>query len=288
VRHPLSPALGAVLLSFAAIAIVACNPPPTSTTSPGGGGTGREPNAIVGRVTTETGQPVAGASLRIVGYTGGAGLGRDIETVTSEADGTYRYEVPKGLYEVLGDGPLTFDGQTYLFHLDPADGSCEQAESADGIAKDFVLRLQGFMQCLDGADPNGYLYYHGATVQAFSRLSAAGPDDVVEYVLEPSGPLADGRAGETLTMQRTVAAHSNTFGPLESTSYLHDIPLGRYELSASLLAADGSRSPLLVSSTDDPTPSNSVQIAFAPRLIVGTLSVGYSSTMPAVTVSEGS
>jgi hypothetical protein len=246
-----------------------------------------EAGAIRGRVTTETGSPVAGARLRIVGYTGGAGLGRDIETVTSAADGTYRYKVPRGQYEVLGDGPLEYDGQTYLFHLDPADGACDQALSDNGIVEDFVLRLHGLMQCLEGVDPNNADFYHGATVQAFSQLSGAAADDVVEYVFEPVGALADGSAGETLTMRRTVAAHSNFFGPLDGTSALHDIPLGRYEVTASLVGADGSRSPLLLSTLEATTPAESVEVTFDPRLIVETLSVGYSSSRPAITVHEG-
>jgi hypothetical protein len=88
-------------------------------------------------------------------------------------------------------------------------------------------------------------------------------------------------------MRRTVAAHSNFFGPLDGTSALHDIPLGRYEVTASLVGADGSRSPLLLSTLEATTPAESVEVTFDPRLIVETLSVGYSSSRPAITVHEG-
>jgi hypothetical protein len=299
--RPSLPSRLATLVVGAAI-VAACQPdggnggessrpiPPATQAVPGGTNgpapVRPEANVISGRVTTEVGTPVAGASLRIVGYTGGANLGQEIETVSSAADGTYRYQVPSGLYEVLGEGPLDFEGQTYLFLLDPADGSCEQEMSEAGIVKDFVLRLSGLMTCLDGVDPENYLFYHGAAVQLFSRLASAAPHDIVEYRLEPVGSLGDGSAGQVLTMQRTVTAHSSSFGPLDGTSYLYDIPLGRYLLSATLLAPAGPV-PLLVSTATDPTPAQSVEVSFDPRVIVGTLSVGFSSILPSITVQEG-
>jgi hypothetical protein len=259
--------------------------PRTSQPTPGGG-TVAEPNVIAGRVTTEDGRPISTASLRIVGYTGGASLGQHIETVTTGADGTYRYEVPNGLYEVLGQATVDFEGQTYLFDLDPADGSCDQQLSDDGIVKDFVLRLTGLIMCFDGVDPDNYLFYHGATIQLSSGLASAAPHDIVEYTLAPLGPLADGSSGTTLTMQRTVAAHSTSFGPLDQTWVLYDIPLAQYDVSAALLAG-GQRIPLLVSTDAAPTPEASVEVSFDPKVVVGTLSSGYSALIPALDIHDG-
>jgi hypothetical protein len=276
------------------VLLAACNPAPVQTggpsaTQPGVGTSGpttvAEPNVIKGRAATEAGTPVAGASVRIVGYTGGSNLGQEIETVTTDADGTYRYEVPRGLYEVHAVGPLDFEGRAYLFELVPADGSCEQQPSDAGIVKDYVLRLSGLQACIDGGvNPDNYLFYHGATVQLSNRLAAAAPSDVIEYRLEPVGALADGRPGSVLTMQRTVAALSSYAGPIADTAYLHDIPLARYAASATLVAADGTRTPLLVSV--DGTPARSVEISFEPRLIVGSPAVGYSSLMPMLAVHD--
>ena len=256
---------------------------PGPTTVPGAS-TVREPNVIRGRVTTETGSPISGARLRIVGYTGGRGLGQEIETVTTGADGTYRYAVPTGLYEVLGEGPLDFDGRTFLFNLDPADSSCEMQLSDSGIVKDFVLRLTGLQMCFDGVDPENYLFYHGAPVQLFGSLSTAALDDIVEYRFEPAGPFADGRPGSAFTVQRTVAAHSASAGPIEGTWVLHDIPLARYTVSA-VLMSDGLQRPLRVSTDAEPTPADSAELVFLPREIVGELSVGYR--IPTLTVSDG-
>ena len=242
-----------------------------------------ESGVITGRVTTEQGDPVAGAKIRVVGYVGSDTLGRDIETVTSGSDGVYRYEAGAGLYEVLGVAPLSFDGGTYLFDLEPADGSCDQEMAEDGIVEDMVVRLTGISPCNTGADPTAYLEYHGAAVQLFGRLSGSrSGDTVIEYVLDPVTPLADGSQGETLTLRRTIDALQTSFGPLESSWILHDIPLARYEVTASLVDG-GTRVPLQVS-VDGGAAGTSAELAFGPRVIVGTPSVGY--TMPSLTVSE--
>jgi hypothetical protein len=233
-----------------------------------------EAGVITGRVVTEQGAPIGGAQLRIVGYTGSDNLGQDIETVTSGPDGVYRYEAGSGLYEVLGVAPLEFDGQTYLFELEPVDGACNQEFSEAGIVEDMVLRLTGISPCDQAADPTNYLEYHGAAVQLFNQLSGSyGSDAVVEYVLEPATPLADGSPSETLTLSRTIDALQTSFGPIEGTWVLHDIPLARYEVTASLVEG-GSRVPLRVS-LDSGGPADSVELAFEPRVIVGTPSVGY-------------
>ncbi len=264
------------------------NPPATHSVpaATGGGAAPLDPeaNVITGRVMTKDGRPIPTGSLRIVGYTGGASLGQEIETVTTGGDGTYRYEVPRGLYEVLGQATVDFGGQTYLFNLDPADGSCEQQMSDSGIVKDFVLSLTGPMMCLDGFNPENYLAYHGATVQLFNQTTAA-PHEVVEYLFQPTSDLADGSPAQPLTMQRTIAAHTTSAGPLDDTWVLHDIPLAQYVVSAALIAPDGSRQPLLLSTDAQPTPSQSVELSFAPRIIVGTLSVGF--VIPNLTVHEG-
>lgn len=260
---------------------------PGLPTTPTAGPVSREEDVISGRVTTAAGAPVAGAEIEVVGYTGGPDLGQHIETVATGADGTYRYEVPNGLYEALGTATLEFEGKTYQFLLDPADGSCEQEMSDAGIVKDFVLRLSGLQMCLDGGvEPDNYLFYHGAPVQLSSDLATAAPHEVVEYTLQPVGALADGSPGAPLAFQRTVAAHTNYFGPIDDTAALYDIPLGRYVVSAALLAPDGRRLPLLVATDAAPTPAQSVELWFEPREVVGTLTTGY--VMPTLYVSEGS
>lgn len=257
---------------------------PGTTAGPIAPGPDAESNVITGRVTTEAGDPVSTAQLRIVGYTGGAALGQEIETVTTDASGVYRFEAPPGLYEVLGTATLDFDGQTYLFRLDPVDGSCDQAMSNEGIVEDFVLRLTGLFMCVDGVDPDSYAYYHGATVQLFNGLTTAAPHDVVEFTLQPIGRLADGRAAEVIRLERTVAALSTSAGPIEDTWVLHDIPLARYSVSAALATPGGSQ-PLLLSTDTQTTPSAAVDVLFDARSVFGEPTEGYA--IPSVSVHDG-
>lgn len=283
------------LVLAAGFAAAACAPAATST--PGKPGstaqavstrsvptTPSEANVITGRVATEAGQPISGARMRIVGYTGGASLGRDIETVESGSDGVYRYAATSGLYEVLGTAAIQFDGQTYVFNLEPADGTCDQELSEDGIVKDFVLRLTGISPCNVAADPENYAEYHGAAIQLFDQLTAAyGADAVIRYTLEPMGSLVDGSTGETLTFTRTVAALHTSAGPIESTWIIHDVPLTRYRVTASLTNGASGEVPLLLA-TGSGAPAASVELAFEARLVVGTPDVGYR--IPNLTVSD--
>jgi hypothetical protein len=215
-----------------------------------------EPGVVKGRVTDEQGDPIAGAAVRVTGYTGGSN-GHDDNLVTNAA-GEYRAEVPNGMYEVLGTGPLTFDGGTYTMNLRPTDGDCDMEELGGGIVEDLVLPLTGLDICADGADPEEYGSYSGATVNLLPLVSVA-PGARVAVTLEPIGPLADGSTGSPITFNRTGAALTTGFGPLESTSYLADIPLGRYRITGT---ADGQTLRFRVG--HDGTPVEALEFGFEP------------------------
>jgi hypothetical protein len=252
--------------------------PNSTATAPGtiGSPIAREANVITGRVTTEPGDPVAKAQVRIVGYIGGATLGRDIETVETGADGTYRYDVPSGQYEVLGTGAIAFNGQTYVFDLEPADGSCDFQMSDDGIVKDLVLRLTGLKSCRRDPLPDNNNSYNGATIQLMDQMTGShGQDAVVEFTLAPVGPLADGSSGQTLTMSRTVAGLHTGFGPIDGTSVLYDIPLASYRVTATIAESGGQPVALFVSTLTDPTPTAETDVTFDARKLLGDPTVGY-------------
>lgn len=293
-----SPTIPAVPRAFVTIAVIvpllvlaACQPGPTRTpvrpgstsqpnTTPaataGSPVTPAEANVITGRVTTELGEPIPGARMRIVGYTGGATLGREYETIETDADGVYRSQVPNGLYEVLGMASVPFDGQVYVFNLEPADGRCDQQMSDDGIVADFVLRLTGIHPCNTAADPDTYTSYHGAAIQLFGRFTGLySPDAVVVFTLAPFGPLADGGSGDGLTLTRTVGAFATSAGPIEETWLLHDIPLGQYDVSAVLVEPGGDPAPLFLARDTSSAPARSVDMSFGARLVLGTPDVGY-------------
>ena len=237
-------------------------------------------NVATGVVTNAEREPVAGATIRLIAFASGSDVGEERLAVETDENGVYRTEVPLGLYEVHGEVDLELDGQTIIVPLQPADRSCERRLSSDGIEVDFELQLSGLIACPAGADPDDPASYLGAAVRLVAELDPAPPDDaIVEYTLVPLGPLADGTGGGTLTYQRSIAAHRATSGPLHETALIHDIPLGAYELSAELLAIDGSRTPLLVATEVSPQPAVTVELHFGPGATPGNL------TVPTLTVS---
>jgi hypothetical protein len=223
---------------------------PTSTMSaPAPRAPGAERNVIKGVVRDEQGDPVQGARIRILGYTGNPnGLsGADyIKDAVTDAQGAYRLAVPAGLYGVSGAVDVAFDGKTYKsLYLHPADGNCEKQMSEGGIVKDFVFRLTGLMKCLTNPDPKNEGSYSGASVLLSHQSPKSLPGDArLTLTLTPTGPLADGSAGKPLTFTRTAAALVNFAGPLETTNILHDIPLGRYRLTGFATLPSGSRQDL--------------------------------------------
>lgn len=283
-RHPHGARKALATFALVALALAACTPGPGPGGNQGGSGPGT-PNVVSGRVTTEDGRPIAGARVRITGYVGGSQLGQDLVTLETGSDGAYAFEVEPGLYSVRAETTVAFDGQTYLFDLDPVDRTCDQAMSNGGIVEDWVLHLQGMWACAGQPNPDNHAEYHGAAVQLFNRTEAARPaDTVVRFLFEPLTPLADGRPGAPITMDRTIQAFQTSYGPIDDTWVLYDIPLARYRVTAAAITSGGSAEPLLLSTEAAPTPAEAVEIAFAARKVVETPVVGYA--IPSLTIHD--
>ena len=186
-------------------------------------------HVVNGTVRTADGRPLAGATIRISGATG-AGRGTTVKT-QSDRNGNYRIEVRPGDYDVDAFYDLTFDGETYReLRLDRTNDDCGRQLSQAGIVRHFVLRLSGLLRCTPNFDPNQPGSYAGATVLiAPGSLPAS---TAVRFTFTPVGPLADGTTGKVLTFDRTGAMLARAGGRLGETAWLHDIPLGRYRVSA--------------------------------------------------------
>jgi hypothetical protein len=171
--------------------------------------------------------------------------------------------VPLGHYNVDGFADITYDGQTYQeFWLDRVSGGCDRVMSDKGIVRNFVLRLSGPKRCTNGSSPNNPNSYNGAYITAMS--SAFPADAVITFTLRPVGLLADGSRGQILTMRRTGAALQKGGGPIDDTSFLYDIPLGRYRMSAEARYADGSRRGVTLELRDGTGASGTdIEVAFA-------------------------
>ena len=196
------------------------------------------PNVVEGTVKTVDGRPVPGATIRIAGAIGAA-RGTAI-SATTDANGRYRVRVPLGHYNVDGFADIEYEGQKYKeLWLDRGDAPCERVMSDKGIVRNFILRLSGPKRCTNGLSPNNPDAYNGAYITA---MTSSFPDDaVITFTLTPLGPLADGSRGRPLSITRTGAALKTGGGPIRETSFLHDIPLGRYRVAAEVRYANGKR-----------------------------------------------
>jgi hypothetical protein len=194
------------------------------------------PNTVEGTVRTVDGRPVPGATIRIAGATG-AGRGTSIKATTG-ANGRYSVKVPLGHYDVDAFADIEFDGQTYKeILLDRGDATCERVMSTKGIVRNFTLRVSGQKRCLAGHDRTNPNSWNGGYITAVA--SDIADSDAVTFKLTPLGPLADGTAGRALSFTRTGAALQTGSGPIGSSRFLHDIPLGRYRVAAEIRRANG-------------------------------------------------
>ena len=267
------PAKSAVAFAFSTAFIALGATAPTARTI----ATPPTPNVVEGTVTLADGRPVRGATIRVAGATGAArGTTR---TATTDGAGRYRVTVPLGHYNVDGFADITYEGQTYKeLWLDRVTGGCDRVMSDKGIVRNFVLKLSGPKRCTNGSDPNNPNSYNGAYITAMS--SAFPSDAVITFTLRPVGPLADGSRGQVLTMRRTGAALQRGGGPINETSFLYDIPLGRYRMSAEARYAEGSRRGITLTLQDGTGASGSdIEVAFAAAKFGGGIrSVGIGLT----------
>jgi hypothetical protein len=226
----------------------------------------QEPNVVKGTVRTTSGRPIAGATIRIAGATGAA-RGTSI-TATTDRNGNYRVRVPRGHYNVDAWADIEYDGQSYReLWLHRVNGGCERVMSDRGIVRDFVLKLSGPKQCFNNPDPNNPGSYYGAYITAMT--SAFPGDAMITFTLTPRGELADGSTGRTITFTRTGAALTRGGGTIRETAFLHDIPLGRYGVTAEVRYANGTRRALVLDSRDDDEPEGTAIEVDFPAAVMG-------------------
>lgn len=221
-------------------------------------GTAAAQHVVSGTVRTADGRPLAGATIRISGATGAA-RGTTVKT-QSDRQGNYRIDVRPGDYDVDAFYDLAFDGQTYReLWLDRTNDGCGRQLSERGIVRHFVLRLSGLMRCRTDVDPTKTGSYAGASVLiAPGSLPASA---AVRFTFTPIGPLADGTNGKVLTFDRTGAMLIKGGGRLGETAWLHDIPLGRYRVSAEARLGGATRA-LVLQDNAGGTAGASIEVGF--------------------------
>lgn len=237
----------------------------------------QEANVVSGTVRTADGHPLAGAKIRVSGATG-AGRGTTV-TTQSDSNGNYQVRVRPGHYDVDAWYDLEFDGQAYReLPLTSTTRSCERQLSQNGIVRHFVLRLSGPRRCAFNFDANEPASYAGGMVLVTGgNLPAAAR---VRFTFTPIGTLADGSRGQVLTFDRSGAMLAVHGGRLGQTAWLHDIPLGRYNVSAVAMLPGGTTRTLLLS--NEGGAGRSVEISFPANRM---LPYGFRST--GFTIAQG-
>lgn len=162
---------------------------------------------------------------------------------TTDSNGSYSIQVADGNYEVAGVYRPPYQGDTWELPLDPVDDSENPVRVTRGttVTKDFQWLLEGPKPSAQTQPYNPFAYY-GAYIQVEASNGIVfdwSPDAHVDFTLEPTGPLMDDSIGRTLTYRRTVEQLNSDNGALDETKYLHDIPIGPYQLTAVLTMPDG-------------------------------------------------
>lgn len=253
----------------------------------------RKPGYVIGRCVTTSGQPLAGVRIRVFGV---AKNGNDVNTTTrTNAAGAYSVKLMPGVYHVgwaLWDVPAP-SGPAYSLPLHPLDGNIDDASSASGIVEDFVLKIAGRIS--PHKDAQSELSYYGGSVRVFGGAIANPPQfgdpsyrfpagSKVQLTLKPLGALIDRSAGQTLTLHQLIN---------NSATFL-DIPIGRYQVTANLIAVDGTATPLRVAVARVGTGTSPIRFTPSPEEFAASASLYFPSngdstpllTMPGVSQAD--
>jgi len=225
---------------------------------------------ISGTVTDAQGQPLRNVEVRA--QTPAEIAGRPLARYVAQSDeqGTYSMEVSSYPYRLSASIKVLYRGKQWERQLHPTDDSADIVTPKGHIGKDFSWQLTGLVP---GQDPEGYTSYYGGYIQLqwgenSSNPSLLSPEPILQVTLTPTSPLIDGSIGKVLKLKRTIKATTTREGPLERTCYLHDIPIGPYRATATLILPNGDIHPLSVSTNTERrggrVPGESADLEFSP------------------------
>ncbi len=253
----------------------------------------RKPGYAIGRCVNMSGKPLANVRIRVFGV---ANNGNDVNyTTRTNAAGAYAVQLIPGVYHVgwaLWDIPAP-SGPAYSLPLHPLDGSINDAPSASGIVEDFVLKIAGRISPRHNAQSE--LSYYGGSVRVFGGDLENPPQfgdssyrfpsgSQVELTLKPLGALIDRSTGQTLTLRKAMT---------NSATFL-DIPIGHYQVTAKLILANGTQTPLRVAVARVGTGTSPVRFTPTPTEFVKSAHLYFPSrggstpllTMPGVGLAD--
>ena len=200
---------------------------------------------VSGTVTNLAGQPLAGATVNIYGSSFDAGEGVAAEA-TTDAQGYYAGQVPVGTYSIDAFYPVDYNGRSYQFELEALgveDGVTYSTESP--VVANFIWKINGLRPGAENAPDEGTSYYGGSlsfdivdvhyeSVVQGGMFESLFPQGVTaEVTLTPDGPLIDGSPGQPVTFTHDI------FNKNEAQWSEHDVPVGRYTVTARAFTANG-------------------------------------------------
>ncbi|TKC07470.1 carboxypeptidase-like regulatory domain-containing protein [Pedobacter frigoris] len=205
---------------------------------------GTQQGYATGKITDTKGQPIPGVEVAIentlVGY-------HSTANGVTDSKGLYKIKVSNvGTFHASAYLNKTFNGKQYKLELHCDDND---AFGNEGAVRDFQWRLTGEKPvALDG--------YYGSTIELYNEPGYYINEANITLTLIPIGNLIDGSAGTTLTKRPIVTSYG----------MVHDIPLGKYTVSATYNGV-----PLRLKKLDsNQAYSNTMSIEFEQYISTGT------------------
>lgn len=195
---------------------------------------------VTGTVRDTQGRPIPGAKVRIENDF----LFFD---VTTDSNGRYvSPSLPVGGYKAVAWHDVTYDGMTWALRLGMPSASDYDFFGSEGAVRNFEWQLTGRIpdRAADGATGffGGALEFMSSTGSIYD--ARMDPGDVVQVLLEPQGPLIDGSVGQVLERSFTVPANNEL-------SYVVDVPVGVYRVTARRFMPGGGSEDLLLGSLSE-------------------------------------
>lgn len=223
--------------------------PPNTAPGDTGGGSTSVPNTVSGQVLDTRGVPIADALIWVR-----PAVTTGLVTVHTDAQGHYQsptlVNVP---YRTYGYVQTEYHGQSFCLRLaaDQLNGyEAFSPDPAGTIVRNFTVQLSGKIP--DSTVANSYF---GAEVRLMHHTwsndqQLAASDSAVEVTLVPDGILIDGSVGQTVVRSAKVGEN-----------FLYDIPVGHYNVTATEVHRDGTRTPLVLGEYQGP-PSSQTTLDF--------------------------
>ena len=228
-------------------------------------------NMVKGNIFDAKGNKYALDNSNVLVHVTGTGQNNNAYHISMDNTSHYEKEVATGLYTFNVRAWTSLNGKVISVPLDPADGkpSTTQFNSANGITRDFRLKLTGLVP---GGDPAYADSYYGGKIAVCdgayffgqngttNNLGTKYPGATVMFILTPKSLCIDGSTAQIAQINIAVEDLRS------SSEYLVNFPLARYYLSALLKKATGQQIPLKLNFTNAATGAHYdfLDISFSP------------------------